>query len=449
MQRTIGLRGSVVTLVGFVIGAGIFLLPGELAATAGPGVVISYGIASIVVMFSCVIAAYIGATFPFSGASFVYSTRMTAPILGFLMVWLIIAGVSMSVALVAHGFAEYFDILVPGMNKGLVAIAVVALFGGINALGARASVGAQTLMVILFMAAIVVFSVVGIAQVNTDLLVPIAPNGYAPVLMAAVPALFSYAGFSMIIDIGGEIRNPSRTIPLALLISFLIVWLCYSGVSLTIVGHIPWQELAANKAPVATVAAAIFPKWTTNLVTYTVLAAAATSLNGLLLGYSRDVYVLSRVRIFPAVLSRLSQKHREPYCSVLLLTVTSIIAVLIGAKISEYATVIVIGLMLAQVLLGVATLRLPTVMPDRSAKAAFELSSFWRVFLALGLIVSSTVFIVVGVLQAPGSGLLLGLLILAGAAFYVLRKRFLKSRGIDMEEEVMAHIEDQACGARD
>lgn len=446
MERSIGLWGAVVTLVGFVIGAGIFLLPGELAATAGPGVVISYGIASVVVMFSCIIAAHIGATLPTSGASFIYATRMTAPICGFLMVWLTIVGVSMSVALVAHGFAEYFDILVPDTNKTLVAVAIVLAFGGINLAGARASVRAQTLMVILFMAVVIAFAVVGVARVDADLLVPVAPNGYAPVLMAAVPAFFSYAGFFMIIDIGGEIRNPSRTIPLALLISFLVVWLCYSGVALAIVGHIPWRELADDKASVATVAGMIFPGWTKDIVTCTVLAAAATSLNGLLLGYSRDVYVLSRVRILPEVLSRLSGKHREPLYSVALLTGTSVVGVLIGARISEYATIIVIALMLAQVLLGVATLRLPKVMPGRPGQAAFELSPFWRTFFAVGLIATSTVFIVIGVAGSPGSALLLVLLMLAGAVYYSLRKGFLESRGIHLEEEVMEHVEARVSG---
>ena len=161
MERTIGLWGAVVTLVGFVIGVSVFLLPGELAASAGPGVIISYGIASIMALFSCVIAAQVGAIFPISGASFVYTTKMTAPFFGFLMVWLIISGVSMAIALVAHGFAAYFDFIIPGLNKTLVAIAIVLVFGVINLFGASASVRAQSLMVVLFMTVLIVFSIVG------------------------------------------------------------------------------------------------------------------------------------------------------------------------------------------------------------------------------------------------------------------------------------------------
>jgi basic amino acid/polyamine antiporter, APA family len=443
MERTIGLRGVVATLVGFVVGAGIFLLPGELAATAGPAVVISYALASILVAFSCVIGAFVSGIVPVSGASFVYSTKMTSPLLGFLMIWAIIAGASMGVAFVAHGFAQYVGVLLPGSNKTLVAVMIVLFFGGINLLGAVASVKAQTLMVVTFVATVLVFSVVGIAQIDTDLLVPFTPNGYGPVLMAAVPAFFSFGGFLMIIDIGGEIKNPSRTIPLGLLISFLLIWLCYSAVSLTIVGSIPWQMLADIDAPVATVAGIIFPDWAIDIIPCAVLAAAATSINAMLLAYSRDVYVLSRVRIFPEILSTISKKHGEPSYAVALLTVTSVICVLMGAQLSEYATLVVVVLMLTQILLGIATLRLPKIMPSRLSKLEFRLSPFWRVFFSVGLIVFSSLFIIIGLQGNPKSAVLFGLFLLAGAFYYLLRKNYLKARGINMEDCVMEFIDEE------
>ena len=445
MERTIGLWGAVVTLVGFVIGVSVFLLPGELAASAGPGVIISYGIASIMALFSCVIAAQVGAIFPISGASFVYTTKMTAPFFGFLMVWLIISGVSMAIALVAHGFAAYFDFVIPGLNKTFVAVVIVLVFGVINLFGASASVRAQSLMVVLFMTVLIVFSIVGVAKINGELLIPFVPNGYGVVLLAAVPAFFSYSGFLMIVEIGGEIKNPSRTIPWSLLISFLLVLLCYTAVSLVIVGHIPWQELAGNDAPVATVAGIIFPDWAINVITITILAASATSINGILLGYSRDVYVLSRVRVLPEILSRISKKHGDPYNSVIFLTVTSIIAVLMGAKISEYATVIVMALMVSQLVLGVATLRLPKIMPVALQKAEFQIAPFLRVFFALGLIVFSSIFLFIGAQGSPVSAVVLGLILLAGVIYYLLRKNFMASRDINMENWVMEHIEENVA----
>ncbi|NIB38474.1 amino acid permease [Pseudomaricurvus alkylphenolicus] len=449
MDRTIGLWGTIVTLVGFVIGAAVFLLPGELAAIAGPGVVIAYAIASVVAAFSCVIAAQIGSVLPISGASFVFATKMTSPFFGFLMTWLIIAGVSTAMALLGHGFAEYLSLIIPEVNKTLVAVTVVILFGLINLFGAQATVRAQAIMVILFMTILVVFSVTGVATIDATLLTPFVPNGMGSVFSVAVPAFFSYAGFLVVVEIGGEIRKPHRTIPLALLISFLIVWLCYTAVSLAIVGHVPWQQLAGNSAPVATVAEIIFPAWAQTVVTFTILAAAATSMNSLLLGYSRDIYVLSRVRIFPSILSRTSRKHGTPYNSVVLLTALSVIAVLIGAKISQYATVIVLALMLAQILLGVSTLRLPRVMPEQLKKSEFRLSPFWRAFFSTGLILSSAIFVLIGVRGSPSSAQMLIIILLAGCAYYGIRKHLLNSREINMSHGVNDHIEESIGDSSD
>jgi len=442
MKRTIGLSGAIFTLVGFVVGVSIFLLPGELAATVGPGVIISYGIASAMAVFSCVIAAFVGTTFPVSGASFVVSTKMTAPIFGFLMIWLLLSGIAMAVALVAHGFAEYSNVLIPGMSKTAIAVCVVIVFGAINVLGVSATVGLQAFMVVLFMVTVVVFSVVGVSQVNSDLLVPVMPSGFGPVMSAAVPAFFSYAGFLMIIEIGGEIKNPSKTIPLALLLSFLIVWLCYSAVSLTIVGNIPWQELADDHAPISTISALIFPDWAVAIIPVTILIAAATSVNGLLLGYSRDIYALSKVRIFPEKLSYGYAKLTEFSGGVIMLTIASVVAVLLNARISEYATSIVMALMVSQIMIGVATLRLPKMLPGMLSESRFAIRPFWRVFFALGLILLSTGFIIIGVMDSPASALFLGLFLLSGLAYYLLRKSYLKSRRIDMESYVLKYIDD-------
>lgn len=447
MKRTIGLWGVVATLVGFVIGAGIFLLPGELAAIAGPGVVISYGLASILVAFSCIIGAFVSGIVPVSGASYVYTTKMTTPFLGFLLTWAIIAGASLGVAFVAHGFAEYFQVFLPESNRTLVAVIIVLILGGVNIIGAVASVKAQMMMVIIVVTTVLVFSIVGITKIDVELIVPFIPNGYGSIITAAVPAFFSFGGFLMIIDIGGEIKNPSRTVPLGLLISFLLVWISYSAVSLAIVGNIPWQQLADVDAPFAAVASIIFPSWAVAIMPCAILAAAATTINGLLLAYSRNVFVLSKARVFPEKISVLSKKHNEPSYAVALLTVTSIFCASMGAQLSDYATLVVVVLMLVQILLGIATLRLPKIMPDSLTKANFKLSKFWRVFLSCGLILFSCVFIAIGLQANPNSAVLFGLYLLAGATYYFIRKNYLNVHGIDMEHAVLKYVENNIAQA--
>ena len=139
------------------------------------------------------------------------------------------------------------------------------------------------------MCALIAFCVSALVQMDVALVRPFVPNGLGPVFAAAIPAYFSFAGFAMLIELGGEIRRPQQSIPRALFISFGIVLAIYAAVSLAIVGVVPWRELGDTAAPVGRAAALVLPGWAAQFVTLSALAAAATSVNALFLGYSRDI----------------------------------------------------------------------------------------------------------------------------------------------------------------
>ncbi|MEZ5980696.1 MAG: hypothetical protein R3C54_00095 [Parvularculaceae bacterium] len=136
-DRTIGLFGAVITLVGFVVGASIYILPGAIAASAGPGVVISYGIACLLALFSCIVAAQIGVAYPASGASFVIIGRLVSPFIGFLLVWMMIGAAAVAIALLGYGFADYVGVWISGGHRSLIGGGVIILFTIVNLLGAR------------------------------------------------------------------------------------------------------------------------------------------------------------------------------------------------------------------------------------------------------------------------------------------------------------------------
>ena len=440
MERTIGVAGAVATLVGFVIGISVFLLPGELAGVAGPAVILSYGLASIMAMFSCFVGAQVGVIFPVSGASFVSMARLISPFFGFMALWLTLCAVAIAVALVGYGFADYFELLVPGLDRTSVAVAVILFFAGLNLMGAEMTVGGQGVLVALFMTVLVVLCGAGIGKVDWNLLRPFVPNGYSSVFNAAIPAFFSYAGFLMIIELGGEVTRPSRTIPRALLISFVVVLLTYSSVSLIVVGTVPWQQLGGMSAPVGEVAARILPPWTANIITLTILAAAGTSINAILFGYSRDVLAMARAGLFPSEMARISEKRGAPVYGVIVLTVLSLIAVLFSASITEYATVIVLSIMAVQILLGWVALRIPRRLESRYRNAEFKLGRFGLPFFSIGMMLFSALFIYIGMTASPGAGMFAGVILFIGVVYYQLRRRFLASRSISVEALVAEEV---------
>jgi APA family basic amino acid/polyamine antiporter len=445
MKRTVGVIGVAVTLIGFVIGASIFILPGALAATAGPGVVLSYCIAGVMALFSCVVAAQVGAVFPTSGGSFVALSRLLSPFWGFAGIWFIVGGVSGAVALVAYGFADYALLLLPWFNRVAMAVLIILALAGLNLLGIKETILGQGVMVAIFMAALGLFSVAGLVSLDRDLLVPFMPNGLGPVLAAAVPAAFSFSGFMVVIELGGEVKNPSRTVPLALAISFATVLVVYIAVSVSVVGVIPWQELEGIGAPVSEATARILPGWMTWGITLAMLAASASSINVLLLGFSRDVYALARVKTLPEIFARISEKHGEPVNGVLAIAALSLLVVAVGGSIAQLATLTVVALLALQAGLGVAALLIPRKLPDLYRDAGFRLGPVALPFVAWGLILISVAFLVRAVMDDPGVVLIAAAYLLVGMVYYAFRKSALSRRGVDVVQLVRDQVDTDSA----
>ncbi|MFK5894358.1 MAG: amino acid permease [Pseudomonadota bacterium] len=392
-ERSIGVGGVFVTLVGLVIGISIYILPGSLAASAGPAVIVSYGLAALMALFGCVVAAQIGAIFPISGASFFAISSLLSPFVGFITVWFMIGAAAVATGLIAYGFADYFNALWPIVDRKILAFFIVILLGSLNLIGTKETVRWQTFMVISFMLALIIFGFVGSVNIDLQLLHPFMPNGWNSVFSAAVPAFFSYAGFMLIIEMSGEIKNPGRTLPLGLGISFVTVLLAYTVVSLVIVGVIPWSDLGTLSAPVGEVAHRIMPSWLAKFVIITAIAAAASSINALILGYSRDVFALAKVQILPKALAKISPKSTVPFNSILVMLFLSMIAIAFGGTISDLATLVVIGMLGLQLALGFSLLFIHKKLPHRYENASFKINPKLLVFFSVGLIIFSLLFL--------------------------------------------------------
>ncbi len=431
-QRTIGLGGAVFTLVGYVIGASIFVLPGQLAAEAGPAGVLSYLLAGGLAAISCLVGASIGSTVHVSGAANVAVARALAPVCGFLGVWITLVAVVVSIALVAFGLADYVAYFWPAVDRRAVALASVVVFAVLNLSTVQLAVSVQVAMTVGFLIIMFGFGIGGTVNAKPELITPFMPNGFGPVASGAVLAFFSFAGITVITELGGEIKNPARTIPLTLLIGFLVVLSSYALVSFAVPALLPWQSLKAINAPVARAAEVFLPSWIGGVIAIAAVLAAATSINGMLLIHSRDLLAMARARVFP---DGLAARNRAgvPAQAVGLVAILSVVAVLLGGTVRQYAMMAVMSVMILQVFQGLALLRLPKVMPAEWAVAGFRLQGTSRTVVVTLLVVVSAGFFVMGFLDnlAISAGYL-GVVAL-GIAYYAIRRRHLAASGYDMD----------------
>jgi APA family basic amino acid/polyamine antiporter len=392
-NKTIGLWGIVFTITGFVVGVSIFILPAQLIDIAGPAVLMAYAVAGAMAVVTCFATAQIGTLMPAEGGTFIAISRLLSPFWGFLAVWVLLCAVILVNAFVGYGFADYIVYFFPSLNKTVAAAGVVLFFGIINIFGSSLVVKFQTAMVIIFLIMLSIFILSGLPEFEFRNMTPFMPNGVGSVFQAAALGYFSFAGFISLLEFGGEIKNPAKNVPLGLAISFIIVLGSYGGVSLVLSGIETRQTFTQMTTPVLEVAQTFFPTWLITALVISILAAAATTINGLILGYSRDILVIAEAKIFPALLAKKSEKYKIPQYAIIAYTLLSVAAILTGSDIEEYALVAVLGLLLQQLFIAVSLFRVPNVMQDEFNNAEFRLNPALLKITAISLFVISACFI--------------------------------------------------------
>jgi APA family basic amino acid/polyamine antiporter len=434
LKKSVGLAGAVFLIVGYVVGATIFILPGPLAAEAGPGLFISYSIASFLAVFACFVAGQVGSAFPVSGANMVIVNRVLPRYWGFFEAFILPLTIIFTLPLIAYGFSEYLSFFFPNINLMLPAILLILFFLGINLLGLQVASWAQAIMTIEFVLALLIFGIGGILKGDSQLLVPLLPVGFKPLLVAAVPAYASFFGFLFIAEIAEEVKNPTKNIPRALIIGFIIVTVIYISVPLAVTRLLSWNTLGETRAAVAVASEVFLPAWLAKVIALSALMAIATCVNGVFMANTRDFLAYGRNKIYPAIFARISKRNGSPYMGLILLASLSVFGIFLRLSITIYATVAVMCFLTFQILSGMAVLLLPKRLPDTFTASPIKLKPITRVFFSLGLIIISGIFFILAALDKPSTipGFLIP--ILMSGVYYKLRINWLKNRGINIDE---------------
>lgn len=433
LERGITLPHAIGLLLGYIIGASIFVLVGPLAASVGPGLFVSYALAAVPALLVCLYNIQLGAVLPTTGANYVVASRVLSPFAGFLSNWAMLVATFFGVPVLAWGFGIYLAQFVPGIPPMAGAIGIVVVLGTVNVLGVRIAAWVQSLMVLMFVAALALFIVGGLPHIDPALQQPLFPNGFGAVVITAISAYFSYIGFTVITEVAGEIREPRRNIPRALIVSFLIVLLIYTSTSYVFTGVMDWREAGQSAATLTHAAARFLPPGLVTFIGLGALFAAATTIHGVLMTSSRDVLMLGHDGVLPAVFGRVHPRLRTPVAALVLLIAVSCAGVAMGFTLDQYALLTVLGLMVVHIISSTAVFLLPSRRPDLWQRASIQFSTVGRWFTWIGVLAVSIFFLVVGSAEVPSGALLFAALMLAGVVYWYARRAYLAARDINLE----------------
>jgi APA family basic amino acid/polyamine antiporter len=327
LRRILGLTEVTAGGVGMIIGAGIYVLLGAATQEAGSLVWLSFVIAAALAGLTGLSYAELSSMFPSAAGEYEYTRHALPHWVAFAVGWTMIVGLVVTAATVSIGFARYLQYFV-AIDLRLAAVGLLVTLGGVATIGikqsARLTVGLSAIQV----AGLLLVIVIGLPHLGeVDVLTGPGATG---VLGAAALVFFAFIGFDEVITLAEETRDPTRTVPRALLLALGISTLLYVAVAVTAVSVLGPAALAASPRPLADAMGHVLGDHGA-----TVVAAIAlmTTMNTALLAVtpaSRITYGMAKAGVMPATLAAIHPARATPVRAIVLVTGAAVAFALLG-----------------------------------------------------------------------------------------------------------------------
>ncbi|GAB6024755.1 hypothetical protein CHUAL_009882 [Chamberlinius hualienensis] len=381
--------------VGHMIGAGIYVLAGEVAKkVAGPGIILSFLIAGVASLLAAFCYAEFGARVPKAGSAYVYTYVTIGEFWAFVIGWNIILEHMIGSASVARAWSSYMDSLFGGVIKNgtietvgsiqveffgsypdFVACALCVCLGCILAIGVKSSTYINSVFTVVSMAVaifIIVFGLYWAKGSNWTDYGGFLPFGFSGVLAGAATCFYAFVGFDSIATSGEEAKNPSWSIPVATCVSMGIVTVTYVGVTTALTLMVPYVNINPDSA-LPDAFAQNGASWAKYIVAIGALCAMTTTLFGGLFALPRCVYAMADDGLFFQLFARVNQATQTPVINLIICSVlTGIMALLFDlGKLVEFMS---IGTLMAYTIVSSSVIILRYQPSSKYIKGFEELS---------------------------------------------------------------------------
>ncbi len=443
LKRSLGAFNLVMLGIGAIIGTGIFVLTGTVAAqNAGPAVVLSFVLAGLASVFAALCYAEFASVVPIAGSAYTYGYATLGEFFAWIIGWDLILEYALGAVTVSIGWSGYVVSFLRdlGINippeltaaRGSVvtladgstvtalfnlpAVLIVALVTGLLVIGIRESANVNNVIVVIKVSVVLFFIALAAPHVVPDNWIPFIPEntgtrehfGWTGVVAGAGVVFFAYIGFDAVSTAAQEAKNPQRDMPIGIIGSLIICTILYIVVSGIAAGVVPYRQLDVPD-PIALVADRAGLGWFATLIKIGAIAGLSSVILVMLLGQARVFYSMSNDGLLPPWVNTIHPRFRTPWIT----QIVTGIAVVIPAgllTVREAGSLVSIGTLLAFVIVsvGIMVLRLRQphlprpfktpavwVVAPLGALTSFYLMYFlpWRtwerllIWLAIGLVI--------------------------------------------------------------
>ena len=322
LRRSIGTLALAASIVNVTIGAGIFRLPADMAATLGATAPVAYLLCAIVMGLIVLCMAEAGSRVALTGGPYVYVEVAFGPFVGFLAGFLLWTLLTFAMAAVATVLASSLGALVPALASPAASaatlIAIYVVFATVNILGVERGARVNSAITIAKILPMLLLIAGGLFAIDPAHLAVTTPPDMATLARSSILLIFAFAGIEAALVPGGEVREPARTVPRALLIAMIVITLLYAGLQFVAQGVLGPALATSKAAPLADAAGVALGGWARTLL----LAGAVISMLGhagaMILATPRALFAFARDGFLPAILARVHPIHRSPVAAIVL-----------------------------------------------------------------------------------------------------------------------------------
>ncbi len=326
LRKQLGALDVFAVAAGAMISSGLFILPAIAYAKAGPAVIVSYLLASLLIIPSVLSKAELATAMPRAGGTYFYVERSFGPMFGLfsgLANWFSLAlksafavvGMAILVELVVQ---KVFDLQLTAVHLKIIAVICCAVFTTLNIVSVKHTSRLQVVLVAALLAILAVFILAGANAIDLTRYEGFLDEGWAAVLATAGLAFVSFGGLTKVASIAEEVRNPGKNLPLGMMLAWFVVALLYFAVVGITVGTVDGQELPLSLMPISVAASKTLGTFGYVLLSLAAIAAFITTANGGILAASRSPMAMSRDQLLPVFLARVNKRFGTPHSGVLL-----------------------------------------------------------------------------------------------------------------------------------
>ena len=326
MKKQLGLADVFGVAAGAMISSGLFVLPAIAYRKAGPALILSYLFASILVIPSILSKAELATAMPRAGGTYFFIERSLGPGFGLFSGFAGWFSLALKSAFAVVGMAVLIEVLlqqlfgaqVNAWHLKLAAVACCLGFTGLNIVSVKHTSRFQTLLVGVLLIVLAFFVLFGAGDVEAVRYKGFLDQGWLAVFATSGLVFVSFGGLTKVASIAEEVKNPTRNLPLGMILAWCVAALFYIGVLTVAVGLVDGSEFAGSMMPISTAAGKFAGSAGFVLLSIAALAAFVTTANGGILAASRSPMAMSRDQLLPPILARVNERFKTPHISILL-----------------------------------------------------------------------------------------------------------------------------------